>query len=112
MGGIVADINEHKIAVAKYTANINFTVLENMAKNYALVLNNLDSQYVSCCNASERKTIRENFLKKKLNLNHSNEELDAAIGDICQLMQNDHLKSRLAFYYLLAEKYNRLEAFA
>jgi hypothetical protein len=107
----VADINEHKIAVAKYTANINFTVLDNMARNYALVLNNLDSQYVSCRNVSEKKTIRENFLKKKLSLNHSNDDLNAAIDDICKLMQKDHFKSRLAFYYLLAEKFNRLEAF-
>jgi hypothetical protein len=108
----VADIHEHKLTVAKYTTNINIVVLEKMAKNYALVLSNLDSQYVSCGDENEKKTIRESFLKKKLNLSHSNQELDAAIESVCQVMQGDRFKSRLAFYYLLAEKFNKLEMFA
>lgn len=112
MGGKVADIQEHKSTVAKYTTNINIAVLEKMAKNYALVLTNLDSQYVSCDDENEKKTIRERFLKKKLNLSHTNEELDAAIESTCLVMQDDRFKSRLAFYYLLAEKFNKLEVFA
>jgi hypothetical protein len=111
MGEKVANIHEHKSIVAKYTTNINIAVLEKMAKNYALVLTNLDSQYVSCSDNSEKKTIRESFLKKKLNLSHSNEELDIAIESVCQTMQDDCFKSRLAFYYLLAEKFNKLEVF-
>jgi hypothetical protein len=111
MGEKVADIHVYKATVAQYTTNVNIAVLERMAKNYALVLSNLDSQYVSCSDENERKTIRENFLKKKLNLNNSNEDLDAAIESVCQMMQNDLFKSRLAFYYLLAEKFNKLEMF-
>ena len=112
MGEKVANIHEHKSIVAKYTTNINIAVLEKMAKNYALVLTNLDSQYVSCSDESEKKTIRESFLKKKLNLSHSNEELDTAIEGVCQAMQDDRFKSRLAFYYLLAERFNKLEVFS
>jgi hypothetical protein len=111
MGEKMADIHGHKSTVAKYTTNVNIAVLERMAKNYALVLSNLDSQYVSCSDENEKKTIRENFLKKKLNLSNSNEDLDAAIESVCQIMQNDRFKSRLAFYYLLAEKFNKLEMF-
>lgn len=112
MGEKVADIQEHKSTVAKYTTNVNIAVLEKMAKNYVLVLTNLDSQHVSCSDGNERKTIRESFLKKKLSLNHSDEELDAAIESVCQVMQGDRFKSRLAFYYLLAERFNKLEVFA
>jgi hypothetical protein len=108
----MADIQEHKNAVAKYAKNIHTAALDGMAKNYALVLSNKDSQYVASTDDGEKATVRENFLKKKLGLTHSDDELNAAIEEIGQLMKEDHFKSRLAYYYLLAEKYNKLEIFA
>ena len=83
-----------------------------MAKNYALVLSNKDSQFVSCGDESERDTVRENFLKKKLALTNSDADLNAAIDTVCATMKEDRFKSRLAFYYLLADKYNKLGIFA
>ena len=83
-----------------------------MAKNYALVLSNKDSQFVSCGDESERDTVRENFLKKKLALTNSDADLNAAIDTVCATMKEDRFKSRLAFYYLLADKYNKLGMFA
>ncbi|HEY3299802.1 MAG TPA: DUF2853 family protein [Methylophilaceae bacterium] len=108
----MADLQEHKATVAKYSSTVNAAALDTMAKNYALVLSNKDSQFVSCGDDSERTTVRENFLKKKLGLTNSDAELDAAIEGICQTMKEDRFKSRLAFYYLLAEKFNKLSAFA
>jgi hypothetical protein len=107
----MADMQEHKTAVAKYSANINSAALDKMAKNYALVLSNKDSQFVSCGDESERDTVRENFLKKKLGLTNSDTDLNVAIDDVCQTMKEDRFKSRLAFYYLLAEKFNKLGEF-
>lgn len=108
----MADLQEHKATVAKYSSKVNSAALDAMAKNYALVLSNKDSQFVSCGDDSERTTVRENFLKKKLGLTSPDAELDAAIENICQAMKEDRFKSRLAFYYLLAEKFNKLSAFA
>ena len=108
----MADLQEHKATVAKYSSKVNSTALDAMAKNYALVLSNKDSQFVSCGDDSERTTVRENFLKKKLGLSSPDAELDAAIDSICQTMKEHRFKSRLAFYYLLAEKFNKLSAFA
>lgn len=108
----MADLQEHKATVAKYSSKVNSTALDAMAKNYALVLSNKDSQFVSCGDDRERTTVRENFLKKKLGLSSPDAELDAAIDSICQTMKEDRFKSRLAFYYLLAEKFNKLSAFA
>jgi 4-hydroxyphenylpyruvate dioxygenase-like putative hemolysin len=108
----MADMQEHKAAVAKYASKVNDQALEKMAKSYALVLSNKDSQFVSCGDASEKDTVRENFLKKKLGLANSDTELDSAIDEICQTMKEDRFKSRLAFYYLLAEKFNKLSMFA
>jgi hypothetical protein len=108
----MADLQEHKATVVKYSSNVNTAALDKMAKNYALVLSNKDSQFVSCGDESERDTVRENFLKKKLALTNSEAELNAAIEAVCLTMKEDRFKSRLAFYYLLAEKFDKLSAFA
>lgn len=108
----MADIQEQKTLLAKYTSSINEAALQSMAKTYALVMSNADSRYVSCGDADERATVRENFLKKKLGLTAADSELDAAIDAVCQTMKEDRFKSRLVFYYLLAEKYNKLGQFA
>ncbi len=106
----MADLQEHKATVAKYT-KVNTAALDGMAKNYALVLSNNDSQYVACGDQGERDTVRENFLKKKLGLSNSDADLNAAIDAVCQTMKDDRFKSRLAFYYLLAEKFGKLSMF-
>lgn len=107
----MADLQEHKASVLKFVSNVNTAALDGMAKNYALVLSNKDAQYVAATDESERATVRENFLKKKLGLTDSNEALDAAVVEVGQIMKEERLKSRLAFYYLLAEKFNKLDMF-
>ncbi|MES2580885.1 MAG: DUF2853 family protein [Pseudomonadota bacterium] len=107
----MADIQEHKDTLAKYTSTINEAALQGMARTYALVLSKQDSRNVSCGDAAEKQTVRENFLKKKLGLTHSDAVLDAAIDEICAKVKEDRMKSRLVFYYLLAEKYNLLGNF-
>lgn len=106
----MADMQEHKATVAKYT-KVNTAALDGMAKTYALVLSNNDSQYVACGDQGEKDTVRENFLKKKLGLTNSDADLNAAIDGVCQAMKEDRFKSRLAFYYLLAEKFGKLSMF-
>lgn len=107
----MADLQEHKAIAAKYATNLNTAALDGMAKNYALVLSNKDSQYVACGDEAERTTVRENFLKKKLALTNANADLDAAVDAVCATMKEDRFKSRLAMYYLLADKYGKLEMF-
>lgn len=108
----MADITEHKENLAKYSSSINDAALEGMAKTYALVMSNRDARNVSCGDPAEKETVRENFLKKKLGLGDSDSDLDAAIEDVCATMKEDRMKNRLVFYYLLADKYNKLGVFA
>jgi Protein of unknown function (DUF2853) len=108
----MADISEYKESLAKYTSNINDAALEKMAKTYALVMSNRDAKNVSCGDAAEKETVRNNFLKKKLGLTNSDTDLDAAVEAVCVTMKEDRMKNRLVFYYLLAEKYNKLGVFA
>lgn len=107
----MADIQAHRDAVTKYASNVNAAALDKMCKNYALVLSNRDSQYVACGDEAEKTTVRENFLKKKLGLTESDDVLDAAIEEVCTTMKEDRFKSRLAMYYVLADKYGKLSMF-
>jgi Protein of unknown function (DUF2853) len=107
----MADMQEHKATVAKYAPKLNSAALDGLAKNYALVLSNKDSQYVACGDDAERATVRTNFLKKKLGLTNSDADLDAAIDGVCATMKDDRFKSRLAMYYLLADKFGKLAMF-
>ncbi len=108
----MADISEYKADISKYTSNINDGALQKMASTYALVMSKRDARCVSCGDAAEKATVRENFLKKKLGLSNSDNDLDAAIEAVCVTMKDDRMKNRLTFYYLLAEKYNKLGVFA
>ncbi len=107
----MADIQAHKDFVTKYAKNVNAAALDGLAKNYALVLSNNDSQYVAASDESERVTVRENFLKKKLGLTESDATLDAAVVAVGEILKEERFKSRLAYYYLLAEKFNKLGVF-
>jgi hypothetical protein len=108
----MADTSEYKESLAKYTSKINDAALAKMASTYALVMSKQDAKFVSCGDASEKETVRENFLKKKLGLGGSDADLDAAIDAVCVTMKEDRMKNRVVFYYLLAEKYNKLGVFA
>ena len=66
---------------------------------------------MSCTDRSERDHVRDNFLKVKLGLRHSDTELDQAVAAICERMKADREKSRVTFYYLLADKYGKLAMF-
>jgi hypothetical protein len=107
----MADVQEQKAILAKYSSKINDAALAGLAKTYALVMSNKDAQHVACGDAGEKETVRQNFLKKKLELKQSDADLDAAIEAVCQTMSADRFKSRLVFYYLLAEKFGKLDNF-
>ena len=108
----MADTSELKESLAKYTSKINDAAVNKMASTYALVMSNKDAKFVSCGDAAEKETVRENFLKKKLGLSDSDTDLDSAIEAVCVTMKEDRMKNRLVFYYLLAEKFNKLGVFA
>ncbi len=59
---------------------------------------------MSCSQAKELETIRENFLKKKLGLTLGDEVLDSAIKEVCEILGvSNRAKKRVHFYALLAK---------
>ena len=55
--------------------------------------------------------MRNNFLKKKLGLTNSDEELDKAIMLAADKMKGDRTKNRVTVYYLLADHFGKLSMF-
>lgn len=97
--------------VKKYVQNADELAITGIIKHCGIALQNRDSSFVSCTDKSERDRVRDSFLKKKLALGESDADLDKAVMDVCEKMHADRDKSRVAFYYLLAEKYGKLAAF-
>ncbi|ALG84875.1 DUF2853 family protein [Gordonia phthalatica] len=98
-------------SVLEYAPKADVAVVDKMAATYRLVLSNRDASLVSASDPAELKTVRENFLKKKLGLTDSDDDLDKAIADVMAAMKNGKPNPRLAVYYLLAEKFNKLDVF-
>lgn len=104
-------MSAHLDDVKKFAKNpVNEAALANMEKTYRLVLSKPDTRYVACSDKAELETVRKNFLEKKLGL--SGDDLDASIKSVCETMKATRSKSRLTFYYLLAEHHGKLDAFA
>jgi hypothetical protein len=102
---------DHLADVRKYAAKpVDEVALAGLEKTYRMVLSHADSRYVACSDPAEVETVRENFLKKKLGLTGG--DLDDAINAVCQAMKDERNKSRLTFYYLLAEHFDKLGQFA
>jgi hypothetical protein len=96
--------------IKKYAPKADDAVVAKLS-TYRLVLSNRDSAYVAASDAAEVATVREKFLKGKLGLAKDDATLDAAIKDVAAVMKGDRTKSRATFYYLLAEKFDKLDVF-
>ena len=97
--------------VKKYVPNADEGAVKGIIKHCGIALHSKDASFVACNDKSERDRVRDSFLKKKLGLTAADAELDKAVMEVCQTMKADRDKSRVAFYYLLAEKFGKLADF-
>ena len=94
----------------KYDAKADEAVVMTLTKYLGASLNNKDAKYVACGDETERNTVRDAFLKKKLGLKDDNEVLDAKVMAVCDEMKaaKQRMKDRVTFYYLLAKNEGKL----
>jgi hypothetical protein len=95
-----------------YRPDADDAAIAGLEKTYRLVMTDADSRYVALSDADERATVKTNFLKKKLGLELSDADADAALDEVAETMKADRTKSRITVYYLLAEKFGKLGDFA
>jgi hypothetical protein len=99
-------MTDHLPDVQKYAPNADKAAVAAVVKYCGIALQRRDSSMVSASDAKEVATIRDGFAAKKLGL--SAEAAEAAIKAVSEKMKGDRSKSRVTFYYLLAETTNTL----
>ncbi|MGK7918231.1 MAG: DUF2853 family protein [Prochloraceae cyanobacterium] len=97
--------------IQKYSDDVDEEVVGSIVKHLGIALRSRDSSLVSCADQTELDRVRESFLKKKLGLTASDADLDKAISEVCEKMKGTSNKSRVTFYYLLAEKFGKISLF-
>jgi hypothetical protein len=102
---------DHLADIKKYSAKPDEAAVAGMSKAYALVMSKADTKWVAASDPEEVQRVVNNFLKKKLGRTESNDALTAACKAVGEKMKADRNKSRVVFYYLLAEHYGALKTF-
>ncbi len=92
--------------VKKYADNVNATAVDNIVKYCGIALRSKDASTVAASDPKELETVKNGFAKKKLEL--SPDDADAGIKTVCEKMKGNRAKSRVTFYYLLAEATNTM----
>ncbi len=109
----MADASKYEENIKKYAKGYNKAAAEKIVGHLGIALRNRDSSLVSCSDDTELQRVREKWCRGKLALAHKNDELDAAMAKICDVLKPEGSnKSRVTFYYLLAEHFGKLDALA
>jgi hypothetical protein len=103
---------EYATDIARYAKSVDEKAVAGIVKHLGIALRSKDAALVSCSSKDELARIRDGWLKKKLGLTDDDKALDAAIKEVCAAMEGASRKQRVTFYYLLAEKFNKLAAVA
>lgn len=94
--------------IRRYQPNVDERAQAGILKHLGIALKSNDASKVSCSSKDELARVRDSWLKKKLGLTDEDAKLDSAIAEVCARMKSDAKKERVTFYYLLAEKFDRL----
>ncbi len=108
----MADLATYMANVKKYAPNPNEAAVAAIVRHLGIALQSRDSSLVSTSDPSEMKRMREGWMKKKLALTGTEEELDKALQTVAEKMKADRAKDRVTFCYLIAEHFGKLDMLA
>lgn len=98
--------------VKKYAPEADAQAIAGIVKYCGIALQSRDASLVSFGDKAEVARVRDNFLKKKLGLTLTDDELDQAIAAVGDKMKADHTRNRVTVYYLLADHFGKLSLFS
>jgi hypothetical protein len=101
-------MSDHVAAVKKYVPNADEGKIAAIVKHLGIALRNRDSSFVAASDPKELKTVHDSWCRKKLGLT-DDAAIEAAIKKVATTMHADRDKSRVAFYYLLAQHFGKLD---
>lgn len=96
--------------VKNYAANVNEKAVATIVKYCGIALQNKDSSLVSTSDKAEVERVKVGFATKKLGL--SGEQFDKAAAVVAEKMKGSRAKSRVTYYYLLAEASGTMDKLA
>lgn len=102
---------DHAKDVAKHTPRIDTVALEGVVKYLGIALRSRDGATVAAADPTERRRLRESFLKRRLRLTEPDDHLDEVLDEVLRTLAGDRQKSRVTVCYLLAERFGKLAAF-
>jgi Protein of unknown function (DUF2853) len=92
---------EYLSDVKKFAPGASEAAVAAIVKYCGIALQKADSSLVSGSDPKELATVRDGFAAKKLGLDAA--AADAGIAKVLEKMKGERQKSRVTFYYLLAE---------
>jgi Protein of unknown function (DUF2853) len=109
----MADATAYADNIKKYANGYNKGAAEKIVGHLGIALRNKDSSVVACSDGGELDRVRDKWCRTKLGLALNQKELDAGIQKVCDKMKAEGgQKSRVTFYYLLAEQFGKLDHLA
>ncbi len=94
-------MSEYSADVGKFSSPVNEAAVDAIVKYCGIALRNADSSLVAGTDPEELARVREGFATKKLGLAAA--DADAGMKKVLEKMKGVDRKSRVTFYYLLAE---------
>jgi Protein of unknown function (DUF2853) len=94
-------MTDHVADIRKYSPEVNEAAVAAIVKYCGIALQRADSSLVASSDPNELATVREGFAAKKLGL--TAEAANAGLKLVSEKMKAEPRKSRVTFYYLLAE---------
>ena len=98
--------------VKKHVPDADDRAIAGIIRHCGIALQSRDASLVSFTDKSELERVREKFLKKKLGLSMSDDELDGASATIGDKLKDVRNKNRVTVYYMLADHFGKLSDFA
>jgi Protein of unknown function (DUF2853) len=92
---------DYKADIQKYTTTVNEAAVTTIVKYCGIALQSKDSSLVSVSDAEELKRVQVGFATKKLGLTDAQWATGSA--KVNEQMKAERNKSRVTYYYLLAE---------
>lgn len=104
-------MTDYTADVAKYVDSPDQSCIDNIVKYCGIALrSSKDAALVSSSDKAELDRVRDGFAKKKLQLD--SDAAEAGIQKVCEQMKGSRQKSRVTFYYLLAQHTNSTDKLA
>lgn len=104
-------MSDYVTDVKTFASNVDDGAVAGIVRHLGIALRSRDAAMVACSDPKELARVRDGFCRRKLKLDDPDDAVDASIQAVCEKMKADKAKSRVTFYYLLAEHYGRLELF-